>query len=49
MSNNCLFHVVPAKAGTQGKRSPVGPWTPAFAGVTDKVQLKSERGVGQGE
>ena len=27
--------VIPAKAGIQGKRQSVGPWTPAFAGVTD--------------
>jgi hypothetical protein len=37
MPNNSVFLVVPAKAGTQGKRCSAGPWTPACAGATDKA------------
>jgi hypothetical protein len=49
MSNGGLFHVIPAKAGIQGKRSAAGTWTPACARVTDKVQRNSNLGLGRGE
>src|SRR6185437_14131336 len=32
---NCFHFVIPAKAGIQGKRRVLAPWTPAFAGVTN--------------
>jgi hypothetical protein len=47
MPTNSAFLVIPAKAGTQGKRFAAGPWTPACAGVTDKAQSNSKLGLGQ--
>jgi hypothetical protein len=48
MLGNGSFHVVPAEVGTQDERSAGGPWAPAFAGATDKVQFKSTLAMGQG-
>ena len=39
-----LFPVIPAKAGIQGNRSFIGPWTPAFAGVTGQIQKANRAG-----
>ena len=55
MVDNGSCHVVPARSpdqvrgGTQGERGVAGPWTPAFAGVTDEAQWNSKRGLEQRE
>jgi hypothetical protein len=36
-SSRIIFFVVPAKAGTQGKRPAAGSWVPAFAGTTKRM------------
>ena len=37
-----IFFVMPAKAGIQGCKTHLLPWTPAFAGVTTKEKMATE-------
>ena len=42
-----LSGVIPAKAGIQGERRSLGPWIPAFAGMTNKKETSLRRDLAQ--